>query len=253
MASQKFYKLALTALTATTMLAAMPASASWLSDLFSPSVSSSNAADPIADIINAEQKKCAAGEAGTMGAAIKDAVKVHTQIASVAPDVEKLFSIDNSCFSGLTRLNDLSFAIPSIASIAGAVQSALEKYAAQKVCTFVKEQTALVTGPINQVIGQINSQYGGDAINGMIGTALSGIDPNLGSEYLSSPAMPTYTLSTNGLSMSQLSFVNGNTTPSGKIDTTNGSLSSSTGSTNAPPSTGTSNSSTGTSIFNMGN
>jgi hypothetical protein len=48
--------------------------------------------------LEAEAKKCATGADGTLGAAIKNATKIHLEIAAVAPPVEELF--DGDCSSG---------------------------------------------------------------------------------------------------------------------------------------------------------
>lgn len=203
---QKFTKMTAIVISIATITSAQAFS---LSSMFgSNEASSTQSGDAIADIINQDRKKCAEGAEGTVGKAIYDSVNVHVKIASAAPNVESLFSIDNPCFSGLTKLNDLSFAIPTMASVISDVSSALEKYAAQQVCTFAKEQVSMVTTPINNLINEINTTFSGNAINGMIGAGLSNIDPQLGAQYTPSPPNLSVNVNTNGLAMSQLTFTN---------------------------------------------
>lgn len=128
-----------------------------------------------------EAAVCAAGETpGTIGYAIKQAISAHTQIASATPAVESLFSVDSDCFSGATNLFDLSFAIPSIASIISSAEDAVTKYAAKKVCTAVDKVSGMVTSPINNAIDVIK-QY--DSIDSAISGGMDKLDPNLGSSY----------------------------------------------------------------------
>ena len=172
-----------------------------------PSVAEGQAA--IDAEIKKEAEKCANGEDGTLGGAIKDAQKIHLEMASIKPNIEQLFSIDQDCFSGLSSIYDLSVTIPSLGSIIGAAQDAVVKYAQKKVCTAVKEATSMVTSPINEGIDKINSMAGlGDLnglANGFVMSGLGKIDPELGSSYNKPPANTTYQ-SKNGFDTAQVSF-----------------------------------------------
>lgn len=189
----------------------------WFSGLFSTGGSGSGSTSAlisqqdsvVAAAINQEATDCANGSAGTIGAAISTAMNVHSQMASATPNVESLFDVSSDCFSSIGQIFDLSFAIPSLASILSAAQDAVLKYAQKKVCTAVNKVTGMVTTPINQAIGQINQLQGFTDINGMansaIGGAMSSIDPQLGSQYHGS-AGGTYTANTNPFGSNQTTF-----------------------------------------------
>ncbi len=189
----------------------------WFSGLFSTGGSGSGSGSAlisqqdsvVAAAINQEAADCANGSAGTIGAAISTAMNVHSQMASATPNVETLFDVNSDCFSSIGQIFDLSFSIPSLASILSAAQDAVLKYAQKKVCTAVNKVTGMVTTPINQAIGQINQLQGFTDINGMansaIGGAMSGIDPQLGSQYHGS-AGGNYTANTNPFGSNQTTF-----------------------------------------------
>ena len=134
-----------------------------------------------------DAEDCAKGDKeGTVGHAINMSLKAHLELASAAPNVEQLFDVNADCFAGLSSLIDLSFAIPSLATIISAAQNAVLHYAKKKICSAVSKVTGMVTGPINQAIGQANQYIG--ALNGLSanlnnGGGLSMLDPNLGSNY----------------------------------------------------------------------
>ncbi len=134
-----------------------------------------------------DAEDCAKGDKeGTVGHAINMSLKAHLELASAAPNVEQLFDVNADCFAGLSSLIDLSFAIPSLATIISAEQNAVLQYAKKKICSAVSKVTGMVTGPINQAIGQANQYIG--ALNGLSanlnnGGGLSMLDPNLGSNY----------------------------------------------------------------------
>ncbi len=134
-----------------------------------------------------DAEDCAKGDKeGTVGHAINMSLKAHLELASAAPNVEQLFDVNADCFAGLSSLIDLSFAIPSLATIISAAQNAVLQYAKKKICSAVSKVTGMVTGPINQAIGQANQYIG--ALNGLSanlnnGGGLSMLDPNLGSNY----------------------------------------------------------------------
>lgn len=147
----------------------------------------------------AEAKRCAAGEEGTQGAAIRDAVAIHTSFASVGPDVEKFFDANHDCFAQLNKLYDLSFSIPSLSSITNAAQEAVLDYAKQKACSAIKEATSELVSPINSAIDKINNNYGKYLdLNGMANGALSGglskLDPELGNIYSKKSPSAGYTI-----------------------------------------------------------
>lgn len=170
----------------------------------------------IAEAIKEDAIACAKGtQEGTIGYSIKQALNMHMELASATPNVESLFDVSNNCFSGLSQIFDLSFAIPSLGSIIGAVTGAVKSYAEKKVCSAVGEVTGMVTGPINQAIGNVNS-YGAYGLNGMtnglVREGLSQIDPNLGSRYHPSRD-GTYTIGINPFNKDQTDFggMNGET------------------------------------------
>jgi hypothetical protein len=116
--------------------------------------------------------------------AIDAAVKIHTELASAMPNVEKLFDVNSDCFSGVGKIVDLSFAIPDLAGLAAAAMNAVMEYAKKKVCSAISNVSGMVNGPINQAIGSINSM--GKEVTGLFENPLASIDPNLGSAYHSS-------------------------------------------------------------------
>lgn len=134
-----------------------------------------------------DAEDCAKGDKeGTVGHAINMSLKAHLELASASPNVEQLFDVNADCFAGLSSLIDLSFAIPSLATIISAAQNAVLQYAKKKICSAVAKVTGMVTGPINQAIGQANQYIG--ALNGLSanlnnGGGLTMLDPNLGSNY----------------------------------------------------------------------
>jgi hypothetical protein len=163
--------------------------------------------------INEEAEKCAEGAPGSIGSAISTAVNVHIQIASATPRVETLFDANDSCFSALSNLFDLSFAIPSLASIMNSATTAVMKYAEKKVCTAVNRVTGLVTSPLNQAINKVNGFANFGDINGMangaINKKMSNIDPELGREYHPNVAEGAYQLNTQPFSSGQTTFDSG--------------------------------------------
>lgn len=134
-----------------------------------------------------DAEDCAKGDKeGTVGNAINMSLKAHLELASAMPNVEQLFDVNADCFAGLSSLIDLSFAIPSLATIISAAQNAVMAYAKKKICSAVSKVTGMVTAPINQAIGQANQYIG--ALNGLSANlnssgGLSMIDPSLGSAY----------------------------------------------------------------------
>lgn len=167
--------------------------------------------------IKKEAEKCAEGEDGTLGGAIKNAQNIHLEMASIKPNIEELFSVNQDCFSGLSQMFDLSITIPSLASIISAAQDAVVKYAQKKVCTAVKEATSMVTSPINEGLNKINGMAGMADLNGLangyVVKGLNSIDPELGASYNKAPKDPSYT-SGSGFGTNQVSFPGTNpTTP----------------------------------------
>jgi hypothetical protein len=181
---------------------------SWFTNIFGPPGDSSSLLSQqdsvVATAIKQEVDNC--GQPGTIGAAIQTAMNVHEQMAAPMPNVESLFDVNTDCFSSISQIFDLSSAIPSLASIISAAESAMLKYAQKKVCTATKQVTGLVTTPINQAISSVNQLQGLSSINGM-GQLLTSIDPNLGSQFQTgSTTSSTYTVNTNPFGTSQTSF-----------------------------------------------
>ena len=146
----------------------------------------------VAESIKAAAEDC--NENG-IGKAIQDALKIHQTIAAAPVNTESLFDPNNDCFSGLSQIYDLSFAIPSLDSIVGAASDAVMQYAQKTVCSAVNQASGLATGAINDAINQVNQ----------MGAGLSQIDPSLGSGYSSSSG-GSYTVGTNPFNAAQTDF-----------------------------------------------
>lgn len=183
----------------------------------------------VADSIKKEAEMCATGEAeGTIGNAIKNAVNIHTQLAAAMPNTEELFSPVQDCFSGLLGTWDLSFAIPSLASVRDAVSGAMVKFAQKKVCSTVSQARSMVVTPINQAIGGLTGGTGMGGIgdlnglsNGLIGGGLAQIDPELGWQYAKPPAQTDYNINVNPFSGQPLDF-GGGASPGGSAGSSGG-------------------------------
>jgi hypothetical protein len=176
---------------------------------------SSESTNPTSSVISKtlelEAQKCATAENGSLGASIKMASKIHLEIAAVAPPVEELF--DGDCFTGLMSIFDLSFTIPSIASIISAATQAVIQFAQKKVCRAIKKASSMIADPINQAIGKINGLQGltdgNGLINGMVQNGLSSIDKDLGNEYLAPKASETIMVEANAFNFAQAPVENG--------------------------------------------
>lgn len=188
----------------------------------------------VAENIKADAEDCASGSKdGTIGYSIKQALEIHTELASATPNVEALFDVGSDCFSSISQIFDLSFAIPSLASIISAAQSAVLQYAQKKICTAVNQVTSMVTTPINNAIGKINGVISmadlNGLTNGLVQQGISQIDPNLGSQYHPSVTAGTYTVGTNPFNATQTDF-GGGTSAGGGTGTAGGNTG--TGTTN---------------------
>ncbi|MEM8515180.1 hypothetical protein RCH14_004540 [Massilia sp. MP_M2] len=205
----------------------------WFSGLFSSSGATGGSANNalisqqdsvVTASINEEAEKCAEGAPGSIGAAINTAVNIHIQIASATPRIETLFDANDSCFSGLSKLFDLSFSIPSLASVMSMAQGAVLQYAQKKVCTAVNRVTGLVTSPLNQAIDKINglAEFGDidGMVNGAIRKKMTKIDPELGREYHPDAVEGSYQLNTQPFSSGQTTFDSGSGGATGAPGTT---------------------------------
>lgn len=171
----------------------------------------------VAESIKKEAEMCATGQAqGSIGNAIQNALKIHTELASAMPNVEELFSPVSDCFSGLLGAWDLSFAIPSLASVRDSVTGAMTKFAKKKVCTAVEQARSMVTSPIRQAISELTGGTGMGGIgdlngltNGLIAGQLGQIDPDLGWQYSKPPAQTEYNVNVNPFSGVPLDFSGG--------------------------------------------
>ncbi len=149
-----------------------------------------------------------------IGASIRTAIGAHSEMAAATPNVESLFDPADDCFSSINQIIDLSFSIPSLASILSAAQDAVLKYAQKKVCSTVGKVSGMVTSPINQAIGQWNTlgQQFTD-INGMANSAVGGsmatLDPQLGSSYKPASAATSYSVNANTFGANQTVFSSG--------------------------------------------
>lgn len=151
-----------------------------------------------------------------IGASIRTAIGAHSEMAAATPNVESLFDPADDCFASINQIIDLSFSIPSLASILSAAQDAVLKYAQKKVCSAVGKVSGMVTSPINQTIAswnQLGTQF--TDISGMgntaIGGAMSTIDPQLGAGYKPATSSGTYTVNANPFASSQTTFTGGTT------------------------------------------
>lgn len=168
-----------------------------------------------ANEVRAEEADCIQGNAG-IGKAINDAITAHTRIAAASPNTEVLFSSSGSCFAQLTQIFDLSFAIPSLASIISAAQNALLAYAQKKVCTAVSQVSGMVASPINDAIRDVNSTVGGFRdLNGMTtGIITREVNSSLGRmDGSANGANGSYSVSVNPFNASQTTFETGPSTP----------------------------------------
>lgn len=191
----------------------------------------------IAQNIQADAAACATGTTqGTIGNAIATSMRIHTEIASATPNTESLFAVDNNCFSGLSQIFDLSFAIPSLGSILAAAEDALIAYAQKEICTAVGEMSGMVTSPINQALGNVNQYMDFYDLNGMLNDQVSQqmyqIDPDLGSEYHAPPPGSTYTVNTNPFNSQQVQFSSLTNTPNTQVSNSYNQLNSSLASLN---------------------
>jgi len=161
----------------------------------------------VADSIKADAEDCATGSKdGSIGHSIKEALDIHTGLASATPNVESLFDVDSDCFAGLNQIFDLSFSIPSLGSIISSAQDAVMKYAEKKICTAVNQVTSMVTSPINQAIDKVNGLSSFGDLNGLVQKGMSRIDPNLGAEYHSGKSGGTYNVEINPFNGTQTDF-----------------------------------------------
>ena len=156
------------------------------------------------------EEDCHNKEPGTVGYAVANALRIHTELASATPNVESLFDVNSDCFASINQIIDLSSSIPSMQAILSAAQAAVMQYAQKKICTAVNRVTGMVTTPINQAIGNINQMAGFADLNGMansaVGGAMSGIDPQLGSQYQGAVPAGTYNVNTNPFGTAQTTF-----------------------------------------------
>ena len=155
-----------------------------------------------------------------IGASIKTAIGAHSEMASATPNVESLFDVNDSCFASISQIIDLSFSIPSLASILSSAQDAVLKYAQKKVCSTVGKVSGMVTSPINRTIAswnQLGTQFTG--INGMANSAVGGsmatLDPQLGSNYKPASAATSYSVNANAFGSNQTVFNTGASTQQG--------------------------------------
>ncbi|MFP0285849.1 hypothetical protein [Acinetobacter baumannii] len=135
------------------------------------------------------------GDANTQGsiAWTQQEVIKNRQILNTAPvDIDALFngssggSSGSSCFSDITKMIDLSIAIPDFSGMKAAAIAALRAYATRKVCTMVNEATKKALEPLNNAIDIINKNGTIDlngAVQGAVTGGLGKIDPELADIY----------------------------------------------------------------------
>jgi hypothetical protein len=189
---------------------------------FSSLLASTGSGDPglvsqqdsvVAASLTQETTECTNGDSGTVGEAIKTAMTAHNEVASATPKVERLFDVNSNCFSMISQIFDLSFAIPSMSTYLAAAAEAVRKYAEKKICNAVYQVTDMVTKPLNQAIGRVNQLEGFASINGMsgagFGNGMVSLDQNLGDSYHQSSGQNSYSVNTNPFNTSQTTFNGG--------------------------------------------
>ncbi len=119
--------------------------------------------------LEASAAKCAAGEEGTLGGAIKSAMKMHEELASVAPQVEDLFG--QQCMQNLSKLMDMSNFVGSIyASLLSTITDQFKNMIQSNVCKAIDKATGLIMNPVNNAINKVNAGLGGieGKVNGFV-------------------------------------------------------------------------------------
>lgn len=153
----------------------------------SPFAASSNAT-AAQSAIEASSVGCGdASQQGSIAWTQQEVIK-NRQILNTAPvDIDALFngskgSSSGSCFSDITKIIDLSVAIPDWGGMRAAAIAALRQYAQRKVCTMVNEATKKALEPLNNAIDIINKNGTIDlngAVQGAITGGLGKLDPDL--------------------------------------------------------------------------
>lgn len=117
---------------------------------------------------NGEAENCDTSEA------IKSAINIHTEMASVVPVLDKIFEANEDCFAGASGIFDLSPTIPSLLDLITSAVDALKRYAQEKICTAINEITKYINAPISIAIqGIIKGDHG--TIANMTGSMMSGL------------------------------------------------------------------------------
>jgi hypothetical protein len=157
----------------------------------SPFAASSNAT-AAQSAIEASSVGCGdASQQGSIAWTQQEVIK-NRQILNTAPvDIDALFngskgSSSGSCFSDITKIIDLSVAIPDWGGMRAAAIAALRQYAQRKVCTMVNEATKKALEPLNNAIDIINKNGTIDlngAVQGAITGGLGKLDPDLANIY----------------------------------------------------------------------
>lgn len=130
-----------------------------------------------------------------LGAAQKAATDDRFAFIGAVTNTDKLFDVGNKngCFNALANFPNLSIAIPSLSSIASALQKTLVDYATRKVCTAVNDALTEVLSPINNALEKL-SKNGQIDLTGKFNTTmrekLYKIDPELG--RVSTPVNSSY-------------------------------------------------------------
>lgn len=110
-------------------------------------------------------------------------------------NMDKIFDVSNKggCFDALKDFPNLSVSIPSLSSIATALQKTLINYATRKVCTAVNDALSDLIDPINELFDKLGSNGQIDltgAINKEVSKKLYEIDPEIG--RVSTPVKTEY-------------------------------------------------------------
>jgi hypothetical protein len=134
--------------------------ASFNQETFGNNASTSGTSSQISTHLAQSAAECAAGKEGTLGGAIKSAMKMHEELANVAPKVEDLFG--QQCMQNLSQLMDMSNFVGSIyASLLGTITDQFKAMIQKNVCKVIDKATGLVMNPINEAINKVNTGLGG--------------------------------------------------------------------------------------------
>lgn len=173
----------------TSYLGLSPAYSSSVS--YTESVNAQTQANQAANqVISAEVSSCAdATQADSLAYAQRMSLDSRQRIALAPVNIDEMFnpSSSNNCFADITKLVDLSIAIPDLSAMGQAALQALRQYATQKACQAVNDATRKAIEPLNKAIDVLNQNGQIDLsglANGAVQSQLGKIDPELANVYV---------------------------------------------------------------------